>query len=293
MIKKIFILCLITESIVFPTISFGQGLFSSILRGIPCVQYLPQNNPQSQKTTRDENTLKGLAYNKLRSIVVIAPTQEDADNALNLAERLQSEIYLRYFKTIDRHIYDNKNAKSHISIDLRHCASSHSGKEECETLTLGKDTSPASSRCYIKVDFNQEDLLKSACMHEFTHAIFNNQYHPHTTPPWFDEVIATLEESKIDQLKRSKTAQILLRNGDFPSLQRLLSKEKIQSAGDYAALYYFGKFLLTKGDSGKLIKLLDAYLANNKNTTKSFKEIYGYNDLQHLEKDFRAWAIQH
>lgn len=105
-------------------------------------------------------------------------------------------------------------------------------------------------------------------------------------PPWIDEGIATLADSKEKRALHRRDCQRAFQNGNAIDLVELLELQRLTSREQAAAFYgqslSLVEFLVDRGDSTRLLAMVD--LAQAKGYDQALRHVYdidGIGELRH------------
>jgi len=99
----------------------------------------------------------------------------------------------------------------------------------------------------VDLRLDSETWITDALPHEITHVVLADHFADYRIPPWLDEGIAVLSESRSKQQQRLEACQRSEESGRSFQLPELLQLRRFPSAVQHAAFY---------GQSAELVQLL-------------------------------------
>jgi hypothetical protein len=146
----------------------------------------------------------------------------------------------------------------------------------------------------MNVQGTLERILDSVIPHEVSHTIFASHFR-RPLPRWADEGAATLVEHESERLRQTKLLNQVIRTSRRIPLQQLLEiteypEDMQQVLTLYAEGYSLADFLVQqKGEQGRATYLAFLADAHENNWSHAFREHYGYENIQDVERNWSTW----
>jgi hypothetical protein len=145
----------------------------------------------------------------------------------------------------------------------------------------------------MEVQGTPERILDSVLPHEVNHTIFAC-YFRQPLPRWADEGAASLIEHESERMRLKKIHEQVLGKSHHIPLRKLLSmkqypQDQQQVLTLYAEGYSLADFLIQQSSQPHYLKFLSAALKEG--WEPAFREFYGYEKLEHLERELDQWIL--
>jgi len=159
-------------------------------------------------------------------------------------------------------------------------------------MTLAKDH-PARRFHRMFLASPPENAAGNLLQHEVAHTVLATRYpHPNRLPTWVEEGIASRYDSERLITVRQQEVRNWVRTGRTPSLAGLLDETKFSSSDDtlYAAAESLVAFLLTRGDSRKLLEFADN--GRRIGWDQSLRTYYQMTGVGQLQREWQDWVVE-
>lgn len=210
------------------------------------------------------------------NFIVSASNDETAQAVLNRAEELRREIAIRWL---------GEELPPSVGPTIIHVEISET---EDSNLTWVIDD-PRRSHHTMWLKTTAEQVTGGALAHELTHTILAIRF-PDQIPVWANEGIACQQDDEGHKAIRQRILDWYVKTGNWPSLEKLLSKKQIPSSdhASYAIAESVVKYLLTRGDRAKLLACIAR--SNKRGWPTAIREEYQLDSIEELEGAWRDWV---
>lgn len=145
----------------------------------------------------------------------------------------------------------------------------------------------------MEIQGSKQRILDSVLPHEINHTIFASHFR-RPLPRWADEGAASLIEHDSERNRLRDIHTRVMGTRRKIGLQALLEmKQYPQDHQDVLALYAEGHsladYLIQRGGKPRYIQLMA--LAHDRSWEASIKQLYGFQNLQSLEREWDQWVI--
>lgn len=215
----------------------------------------------------------GLARNE--NFMVMAPTQELANEVLKAAEQFRHDVAVRWLGAP----LPPSVGPAIIHVEL--------SETQDDGFTWAKN-GPNRKYHSVYLTTSRNRAVESTLKHEITHVVLATRY-PDRLPIWLEEGCAGFADDAFRLKTRRGILEWFARTGNWPDLSKVLNSKRMSAAdrSSYAIACSVTQFLIERGGDHELLAFGEA--VQQQGLQAALKNSYGLTGVDELSKEWQAW----